>query len=568
MPKYFWELGLKDTVAPGLDKLDKLADKTSGKFEGLQNKLNGIHPALGAIASPAGLAVAGITAVTAGLAKSTEMALGFEKSMAKINATAQLDKKGLTELRDELIDIGKNSTTDVERIPDAFEKINSQVNDVPKSLEILKTATKGAQAGFVDVDLAAGALAQTMSIIGEKADANMVMDTLLKAKAVGAGEFSDFAQYLPQLTAAGSNLGIEFKDVAGMFAYMTAKGQSAADSAMLMQNAFTAMGKSDIQKGLSKAGVNIFDKKGAMRAMEDIMADLNARMSGMSDQKKSNFLESVGLKDAQAKNAFAVLANDAKKLRNIMGDVRKSTGELNNQLGATFNWSDMITKGWNWIKSIGLSIGNTVLDIVDKTVEWYNKSELLQDIFWVIGKIMEGTWWVVSKVGDAFGWIWDKVEGIFKGLEGIYRLAKALFKGEFKQELENQQKSYMHSQLVPALKEKGIEALAKKHGVSVDAMRVLIERGEKAQASGTDKDKKGMFGAGKTDLSNTINSGLKNVSEGGKTIRQITVNITNGVKEIIINPATMKEAAVDIKQIIEETILRGVQGAEVAMSNS
>lgn len=567
MPKYFWELGLKETVEPGLSKLDKLADKTSGKFDGLQNKLNGIHPALGAIASPAGLAVGAIGAVAAGLYKSTEMALDFEKSMAKINATAQLDKQGLNGLRDELIEIGKSSTTDIERIPDAFEKINSQVNDVPKSLEILKTATKGAQAGSVDVDLAAGALAQTMSIIGEKAKANEVMDTLLKAKAVGAGEFSDFAQYLPQLTAAGSNLGIEFKDVAGMFAYMTAKGQSAADSAMLMQNAFTAMGKSDIQKGLAKAGVNIFDKKGAVRAMEEIMADLNARMSGMSDQTKSNFLESVGLKDAQAKNAFAVLASDATKLRNIMGDVRKSNGELNNQLKATFNWSDVISKGWNQIKAFGLSIGNIVLDLINGTVEWYNKSQLVQDIVWAIGEIFSALKFAFSELYDFYGKTLGK---IFDRLEDGYRLIKAGVKGEFMKEYNAQESKNYHDLAVSTLKEKGIEALAAKHGKSVEFMKAFIERGEKAQAKGAGigGDKKGIFGDPKSMLGSSINSGLKNVSEGGKTVRNITVNITNGVKEIIINPATLKESAMDIKQTIEEIILRGVQGAEVAMANS
>src|SRR5690606_15581899 len=135
------------------------------------------------------------------------------------------------------IDIGKNSASDLNQLPASFEAILSQTNDVALSMEVLKASVEGADAGFADLDTVSGAIAQSMNLVAKEGlNARQVLDTFMTAKRVGAGEFEDFAQYMPGLIAAGNNLGVTFNNTAGAFAYMTGMGQSAADSAMLMQN--------------------------------------------------------------------------------------------------------------------------------------------------------------------------------------------------------------------------------------------------------------------------------------------------------------------------------------------
>jgi len=349
--------------------------------------------------------------VGAVVGSTTKMAMTWQEGMAKINATAQLSQSELDGLGDKIKKMGVDAGADLKRVPDAYEKILSQTGDVAVSTQILDSALKGAQAGFTDVDVVSGALAQTLSAVGkENTNAEEVINTLFAAKRVGAGEFKDFANYVPSLVAAAGSVGMAWQDTAGMFAYMTGKGQDASSAAMLIQNTFTALGKGDIQKKMQKHGINIFDEKGAINSIEVIMSQMNAQMSGMSDEQKSNFIESLGLKDAQAKQAFMVLSSEADKLGSTLEAVRNPAGELEKALGNTDNPTRKLNQTMARVHNIMISVGDVMLKVLVPVLDVANI--LLDGMAFVWDMVGTGIGWVITQMQLGNPVLWAMTAGI------------------------------------------------------------------------------------------------------------------------------------------------------------
>ena len=358
-----------------------------GFFEGLTQSLGAVTGGLGT--NPFVAAGAGAFAALKG-------AMTIDKGMAKINLTAQLDDKGLDDLQDKLRKITRANHADMAQVPVGFESILSQVGDVEQSLPILDAAIKGAKAADVELNTVSSALAQTMSILGDRAEAIDVLDTFFASKRVGAGEFDDFARYMPNLIAGADNLGVAYKEVAGVFAYMTGKGQSAERAAVLMENMFSVLGRGEVRKKMEQVGVAVFDAEGKMRSLLDIFTDLGGVTATMTDEQRSSLLEGLGIVDKEAKNAVSVMLSDNEKLARSISEVSNSAGETERNISASQNTLLKLTEVWNTLKNVLYTVGEIALPVVSAALS-------------VVRVVADGVLAVVSAVASVFGWWYDAI---------------------------------------------------------------------------------------------------------------------------------------------------------------
>lgn len=379
-------------------EIDQLEALNGGKFKKWSKEAFAAMPGANLISNP-------LVAGGAALGFAGKSAMNFDEGMAKVNITAQLDEKGLSDLSNRLKKLAKDNHTEIEVAPAGLEKIISQVGDADLSMQILDASLKGSKAGFTDLDTVSGALAQSLSVIGkENTNAKEVLDTFFAAKRVGAGEFADFAKYMPGLIAGASNMGINFKEVAGTFAYMTGKGQSAERAAVLMENAFSMLGKSDVRGKMEKAGIKVFDEQGKMRGMVDIFTDLKGVLDGMTDEQKSSVLEKFGLVDKEAKNAFALMTSDLGKFQEAMDATTNATGETDKAMEFSQNSIMKATDLWNDFKNMGTAVGTIILPVINVGLDALsmavNGLGTVLDI--IIGSF---TWWS-NQLQDNNPYVW------------------------------------------------------------------------------------------------------------------------------------------------------------------
>lgn len=341
----------------------------SGTGESLISKLGGFFGGgmdtsmLSGLNSKLGLLAGGIGLVTTMGVKATTMAMDWERSMAKVNVTAQLQKNDLKVLSNEILEIAGRNAIPFDEVPQAFNKIISAGMDVNSAMKMLEPTLKAARAGFADVETVAGSAVSVMASSGVQ-DANRVYDILFATLNKGNAEFQDIANYLPKIIPGARNAGIALEDVAGAYAYLTAQGFKAEAAATGLQNVFKTFSDGKTIEGFRKIGVHLFDAHGNARGLSPILDDLRKSLTGLTDQQRVLKLDKVGL-DQEAAMALSSMLQDYGKLQGILGFVNNSQGELNkaidNAANSTDNWDTIV----NRLKMNMTQLGEILLPIAD-----------------------------------------------------------------------------------------------------------------------------------------------------------------------------------------------------------
>ena len=378
-----------DGLTRQIDKLDRV-----GRGGGIKNALG----AFGGFISPTMIGAAAVGAAV-------KSGMSYDENMAKVNITARLKGAEYQALKDRTRAIAAANKSDEVAAAAALEQIISQTGDADLSLSILDSTLKGAKSQFAGVDVVAGALAQTLSIVGkDKTNAQEVLDTFVAAKRVGAGEFKDFAAYMPGLIAGADALGIKYKEVAGTFAYMTGKGQRPDQANVLMGNLFTVLGRGEVRDKLSKSGVEVYDKAGNIRSLLDIFKDMRKVTAAMNSEQKNGFIERLGIVDKEAKNAFMVMSADVDKLANSLTEVANAAGETDRAMEFAKNSAMTATEVWNQFKAVGNQVGTAILPIISAGLEAIGG--LLTVVTPLVGGVITACGWWFDALRDGSPAIW------------------------------------------------------------------------------------------------------------------------------------------------------------------
>jgi TP901 family phage tail tape measure protein len=622
-----WKLKITDTgVFSTMNKITAASDNASARVGGLQSKLSdlggslksaanevpGLNSVISLATNPYTAIAAGIAAVATAAVDATGRAMNFEQGMSKINTTARLGQSELAGLRNELLDMGGDATSvKLATIPDAFNQIISGVGNTEDALAIMGPALKASQAGFMDMKTSGDAAVNVLGAAGLAAShATEVYDTLTAAVRQGKGESADFASYLPKILPLSQQVGFNYQEIAGSFALMTSKGQTAEQATTLLQNAMSALSKSEIlygsksKKGLLDSGVAVYDHTGKVRKLADIVDSLAGRMQGMTDKQRQAYLAGIGF-DQQAAGAFSILAQNAQQNREMIAGTTNSAGELAQAYERSLSPMDKLTQLGNQYDRLMTKVGYKILPYVNRALEFglafvekiKANSEPISHYFEatlapvrLLWAGLKGTYnvlnWISEKMGG--GTMGNLLQGLFGGsgelwpqvksfLDKFYQSINVLMgalddasEGRFKDAAnrftEFQTKLRVDDSMQhydPAKADKFMQSIGM--GFKLPANQVPYAPGYNASAlKSLDKPK----GTAPGPSSSKLKDGIKGVNESGRSMRNVVVNIGALMKDtkITIGPNVGKSIS-ELEDLIKETIIRAVSGAEQALAS-
>ncbi len=318
---------------------------------------------------------AGITAIgvaaSAFYVSAIKDAVEFDKQ-ARLTLS-QVDQVGVS-----LKDIKGIAIEVASAIPAPFDQMQAALYDIFSSMDVgvedaktlLTAFSKAAVAGNVDVQTAGRATIAIMNAFKVPfTDVNRIMDIQFQLVRKGVGTYEEFASTIGRAIPSAVRAGQSIETLAGMLAYLTRNGLSAAMASATAGRALDAMSKPIVADRLNAIGIAVRDASGEFRPLVDVVREMNEHFGKMTAPDRAAALEAL-FKGAggtiQARRFFDTVFKNFDEFEQRVGEMGNATGQLGKAFdraasGSAAQWQLLS----NNFKILKVTIGEVLLPVVN-----------------------------------------------------------------------------------------------------------------------------------------------------------------------------------------------------------
>ena len=303
------------------------------------------------------------------------------------------------EMRKEMAKTAKQlstqSTFAAKDLAEAYYFLASAGMNAEQSISALAPVSRFAQAGTFDLALATDLLTDAQTALGLSSknvienERNLirVSDVLVGANTLANASVLQFSEALTNKAAAAMvNLNIEVEEgVAVLAAYADkgVKGRLAGQRLTMMLNGLFDATRQNKQIW-DDVGISLFEADGSMRAMADIIQDLEVYLGSMTVQQREAALAQLGF-NIKTKDSILTLMGSSEKIRGWTGDLKEMGGmtkEVADKQMEAFNAKMTVLKNTVMKAAIGIgqslapmiiSLGEKIKNIAGKISAWIEK---------------------------------------------------------------------------------------------------------------------------------------------------------------------------------------------------
>jgi TP901 family phage tail tape measure protein len=406
------------------------------------------------IAQGAALTTIGVATAAAGLAAikwlddATKAAMEYN-NQSRLTLT-QVDQVGVK--LSTIKDIGKEVAA---QVPVDFKKIQNSLYDifssmdvtVPQAKMLLTEFSKAAVAGQVDLQDASRATIGIMNAYGMKAeDVNHVNDVMFELVRKGVGTYGEFANTIGRAVPSAVRAGQSVETLAGMMAFLTRNGLSAAMASASAGRALDAISNpktiqhfdnlgGSIEKALGKdraislfgknyksMSIDIKDAHGNIKPMPEIMTALGKSIGNLPNADRAAVLQELFKSSGgtiQARRFFDVAVTQFGQFNKLTQDMINSKGAMAEAYKVMFDdpqvKMQLLSNQWNILKTnVGdaiLPIKMAIVDVFMKLIDAFNQLSptMQQGIVIFLGLV--GVLLVLVGVITAIAGLWLMLSG-------------------------------------------------------------------------------------------------------------------------------------------------------------
>lgn len=276
-------------------------------------------------------------------------------------------------------DAGASTKFTARDAADALNYLALAGYDADRATEALPGVLNLAAAGGMDLAKASDMVTDAMSAL-QLTDMDSFLDSLAKTSQKSNTSVEQLGEGVLKLGATGRSVKGGIDEINLLLGLMADNGIKGAEGGTHLRNMILSLSTptDTAAKAIKKLGLEVFDADGNMRAMPDILQDLNGKLEGMSDKKKMDIISTIFNKtDIAAVNAL--LGTSAERWEELANEIENSEGActqmaetMESGLGGSIRSFQSASEG------LKIAIGSIFSDMVQGAVD--DTTAMIRDV--------------------------------------------------------------------------------------------------------------------------------------------------------------------------------------------
>ena len=311
-------------------------------------------------------------------------AANFESSTSQVQATMGITKDAMSTVDGQTVNtmdtlselakkMGAETAFSASECAEALNYLALAGYDTQQMCDTLPTVLNLAAAGDIELAAASDMVTDAMSALGMGVDeAGTMVDQMAKTASTTNTSVSQLGEAI--LTIGGTAKTVkggtaELNTALGILANNGIKG---AEGGTHLRNVIMSL-QTPTDKAadcIESLGLKVYDSQGNMRAMNDILGDLNTSMDGMTAAEKQNIISTIFNKtDIAAVNAL--LSGTGDSWNEMQSAIENSAGAAQQMADTQLdNLQGQLTILKSALEGLAISIGELVLPYIKQIVGW------------------------------------------------------------------------------------------------------------------------------------------------------------------------------------------------------
>lgn len=305
----------------------ELFGKISLDSSGFINGLNSIKSVAGNAAKMATAAIGtATTAITVFGASAVRTGMNFDSAMSQVAATMGKSVDEIQDLRDFAKEMGAKTAFSASQAAEALNFMALAGYDAKKSMQMLPNVLNLAAAGGMDLARASDMITDTQSALSlTMEETTDLVDQMAKTASKTNTSVSQLGDAMLTVGGTAKTMKGGTVELAAALGILADNGTKGAEGGTALRNVLMTMSSAKFEKTFGTLGVSAYDSKGKMRELKDVLADMNAVMSNMTDKEKTQLISKTFNK-FDLKNVNALLATSTERWDKLTTEISEASG--------------------------------------------------------------------------------------------------------------------------------------------------------------------------------------------------------------------------------------------------